>query len=257
MITYTVKGVENVNRVLNRYAELNTRKTFPEIVVAKTMDMGFRALEETHRASKEEIKRLPDKQWWPKYVAQRIMGSGVVVRGRKKAGRKKARHDSKLIKGAYTRAQARQVSRTIIAARLRAVGFVAVGWLDAIRDLSRTPHSKGWFKSFTRSALSKRFGQAKGIAKTSFFGFSKIKASLISFSMNPKRTTPRVMFYARQGAERAVAATTKDMQVYIARKMRQAADKAGVPVKDKLTGRVYIPSAQSVLSSAIRGFGRN
>lgn len=220
MITYTVKGLPEAVATLRRYAELNTKKTFPEIVNAKTLDMAFRALALTERANRQEVANLLYRDWWPKYVAARL-----------------ARE-----KGHYTKAEAKKMNKSIISARLRSIAFIAAGWIGAIRDLSRVVPRRE--QTSRQRSDAKLRGQSKGFGKaaSASFSLSKIIALAVNTAINPKRGAPRAAIVARIGAEKAVQASIADMGTYIYRKMKEAAKAAGVPLKDSLTGRVFIPS---------------
>lgn len=202
--------------------------------------MAFRAFALTMRAVKADIKRLTDKKWWVKFIAKTIAQKGAWLPGRRKPGRK-TKGPGRTVQGHYTRAEARRISAAIIARRVRAVSFVAIGWLDAIRDLKSSVPSKD--RGSIAQAEGKRVGQKKGrgtAAKGSGISL-KIQAIAASFSVNPKNHSRKPFYYAMQAAEKAVKETTADMLTYIHRKMREAANQSGVPMKDSLTGRIFVP----------------
>ena len=242
-ITVTVKGAEETRRVLERYAELNTKKTFPEISKAKTIDMAFKSLQETDAADRNAIENLKYRSWWPKYVASRLAGAGVKM-SRKATRTERFLSGNKRIsfkrQGKFTRSQAREASKKIIAGRLKGRSFIKAGWLFAIRDLQAGLPSAD--RVSTKGEASPR-GAKKGYGKSSATG-SRIASIAGNTALNAKhtRTPAGALAVASKGAEKGVQKSKADMLVYIERKMREAANRAGVPVKDSLTGRFFIPS---------------
>ena len=226
-VTFTVRGIPELQRTLRQYAELNTKKTFPEIVNATVLDMAFRALAATVRANAQEIRNLSLRSWWPKYIAKRLAGEGVSVKLTKKQGGGK-----RLIQGAFTQKDAKLASKQIIAARLRSVSFIASGWLAAIRDL--LPLVPGRDRPPKSPRNARQSGQPKGYGKGALSAasiVSRIRAVAGNTAINPKRNPRRAFIIAQRGAELAVQQTTADKQAYIDRKLKEAGQKTGVPLK--------------------------
>jgi hypothetical protein len=190
--------------VLREYARHN-RRDWPDIVNAKSLDFAFRALAETPKANVEEIRALESREWWPKYVAKRIVGGGVRFR----KGKAKINIQGK----GFSEAEAREVSRKIIAARSRAIAFVKSGWLPAIRRL--WPLVKD--KVFARGSVSgaKQYGADKGSVRPAVPGDNPA-AVLVNSAQGIEKVGPAA-------AQRALDGVAADMAVYIARKMEERA----------------------------------
>ncbi len=191
-------------QVFREYAKWNKRD-FADIVNAKMLDVTFRALSETPKADVSQIKNLESQSWWPKYVAKRIAGGGVRFR----------RGSAKInIQGAgYTRAEARQVSRKIIAARSRSVAFVKSGWLPAIKRLLGIVRQR--ISSRTSTAGVKQVGVPKGSVRPAAPGDSP-SSEAINSALGVEKVGVGPL-------ERAFAGAAADMEVYIARKLEDRA----------------------------------
>ncbi len=189
--------------VLQQYAALNRRKTFPEIVNAKALDFGFRVIKETPKASAQEIRALESKEWWPKYIAKRI-GRGVTLKNK---GTK-----FQLQGKGYTREEGRRVSRQIIASRLRSVAFVKSGWLETIRRLYSVVRDR----TFARGVGGARqVGAPKGSAVPARSGDNPT-ATMVNSAIGVDKV-------GVGPAERAMGQVRADMAVYVARKLEEAA----------------------------------
>lgn len=171
------------NAVMQDYARLN-RRTFPEIVNAKGLDFAFRALKETPKAAAAEIRALPSQDWWPKFIAKQL-GKG------------------------FTKEAAREFSRRVIGARLRAVAFVKSGWLPTIKRL--WPIVKD--RLFTRGSIqsARQYGVAKGSVRPAVAGDNPT-AVLENSAMGVEKV-------GVAAAERAMDQVKADMAEYIARKL--------------------------------------
>lgn len=187
------------NQVLNEYQRLN-RRTWPEIVNAKSLDVAFRALKETPKANAADIQALESKPWWPKYVAKRIVGGVSFRKGKGRVnihGRGYSREDAKL------------VSQKIIAARKRSVAFVKSGWLPAIKRLF--PLVKD--KQFARGSVggARQVGAEKGSARPAVPGDNP-SALIINSAIGVEKVGVGPL-------QRAIDGAAADMAEYIARKM--------------------------------------
>ncbi|HWN09766.1 MAG TPA: hypothetical protein VNO50_10945 [Pyrinomonadaceae bacterium] len=103
-----------------------TQKDMDYVCNRAALNVAIKAGQATPLADSSDIDALPQKPWWPKYVAKRISGRGVTLGGKKK----------KHIKGGYTRAEARKVSAKLVSNRKKRRGYMRSGWVPAIRILS-------------------------------------------------------------------------------------------------------------------------
>lgn len=193
------------NQVMREYARWNKRD-WADIVNAKALDVAFRALKETPKASVSEIRQLESKEWWPKYVAKRI-AKGVSFR----KGKAKLNFQGE----GFTRQDARQVSKAIIAARSRSVAFVKSGWLWGIRDLWRIVKDKVFARGGTGGVRA--IGQPKGSARPAVAGDNPA-ALIINSAIGVEKVGVAPL-------QRAVDGAAVDMASYIARKMEERARK--------------------------------
>lgn len=110
------------------------KKDWAYVANRQALNVAIKTGMATPIANKQKIRDLTKEPWWPKYVAKRINSEkGVRVKaGKTKGGNQKF----KKIKGRYTRAEARKVSKRLIDLRIARTGFIRSGWLPAIKILS-------------------------------------------------------------------------------------------------------------------------
>lgn len=105
-------NTKEFERALREYLR-HTSKDLNEAVDNKALDVALAAARETKKANAQQIRALREKEWWPKFIAKQFKGSR------------------------FTRKQAKEKSRKIIAARVRAINFVRAGWFEPARILAR------------------------------------------------------------------------------------------------------------------------
>lgn len=189
-----------------------------DIVNRKALSVAFEALKETVKAKAAEIKALESKDWWPKYIAKRITGKGVTFKRthyqkvQSKRGIKRVTTHSTIHyegKG-YTREEARRISKLIISARLRSIGFLKSGWLPAIRTLWPLVKDKP------------RGNNASGARQ---YGANKGEAVPAVASANPhaviKNSTDGIEKYGELAVSIAIDRVIADTFEYIKRKMTE------------------------------------
>lgn len=197
------------NAVFQQYAKHN-RRDWAEICNDKALDVAFRALKETPKADVSGVKAVAQKDWWPKYVAKRIVSKKGVSFTRKVGGVKQKLHYQGR---GYTRDEARKVSAGIIAARVRSLAFLKSGWLPAIQRLWTIVRRAKKFNRGTQGA--KRYGVEKGTATVAVAGDHPV-----AFIVN---STIGIEKHGVGPLQRAVDASAADMRVYIGRKLEEAA----------------------------------
>lgn len=141
MPTIVIKNLPEFNRTLTEYAQLS-RRSEAVIVNTKAFYIARRAAVETPRADLEEITKYLGTR------GGRIAGM-IINKGRAKRGEK----------GLYGREMAVAVA-AMIARRKRARGFLASGWVWAIRKLAPFAEKIGAPSTYGLRAL----GRAKGSA---------------------------------------------------------------------------------------------
>lgn len=192
-----------MQQVFREYARWN-RRDWPELANAKGLDFLFRVMKETPKANVADIKALESKEWWPKYVAKRLTGGLTFRKGKAKIH---------LSGKGFTRQEARQASKAIIAGRSRSVAFVKSGWLEPIRRLYGIVRDK----TFARGSVggARQYGAPKGSVRPAVPGDSPAV-----IMMNSAMGVEKV---GVQPAERAMNQVAADMLTYIARKMEERA----------------------------------
>lgn len=203
--------VWSFNQVLRRYAELSKRD-WADIVNRKALQLAFETLKETPKADAAAIRELESKEWWPKYIAKRITGAGVTFKHKKATIHIQGR--------GYTRAEARQVSRKIIAARVRSTAFFKSGWLPAIRTLLPLVRDKA--KLAVTVGGAKQVGVDKGRARPAVSGTSP--AAEIINSAFPSEA--KLKQFGVPALQRALERVKIDTAEYILRKTMDSAKKA-------------------------------
>lgn len=193
--------------VLREYARWS-RRDWADILNNKALDVAFRALPETPKANLAEVQAVVNKEWWPKYIAKRIT-KGVSFTVKRKGEKIK-----KGFKGAFTRAQAREVSKRIISARSRSIAFIKSGWLPAIKRLFPLARDRVSRRS---AGGAKQYGVAKGSANPAIAGDHPF-AQIVNSTIGADRVGVAPL-------QRAVNGSALDMAAYIARKMEDRARK--------------------------------
>jgi hypothetical protein len=88
---------------------------------------AVRAAKGTPIADEQKIRSLPEREWWPKFVAKKLRKIKGVATGQTSSGRPRY----------FSRAEARSLSRSIVKRRLARRGSVRAGWRRPIEAL---PH---------------------------------------------------------------------------------------------------------------------
>jgi hypothetical protein len=196
-----------LSKLLVEYAKL-ARKDNKEVANKTALDVVFQALKETKKASTAAIKALEQQPWWPKYVSKRIMGKGVTFR-------KKSAKIHIQGKG-FSEADAKEVSRKIIAARLRSVAFLKSGWIPAIKRL--WPIVKDKPRANRNEGGARQYGQEKGSARPARDGAICV-AEIINSANGIEKIGP-------EAAQKAIDFVAADRAAYISRKMQETARRA-------------------------------
>jgi len=123
-----------------RLVTISIQGNFPNAAIARDVEeacaetaneMGavtaLRAAKGTPVADEQRIRSLPERDWWPKFVAKKLKRAKGIAAERTARG-----------KGRYfSRAEAQSFSRSIIKRRLARRGSVRAGW----RKGTQLPHS--------------------------------------------------------------------------------------------------------------------
>lgn len=204
------------NRALTQYMQV-TRRNAKEALNKKAKDVVLRTVSRIPRADRSEIRGLVEKEWWPKYVAKAIhrLGftmtrPGKLLKGGK--GRKRRRGPSRTftLKGTYTVAQARMVSREIIGRRSRGVGFLR----HAVLESGKAFGVAGRGQSMTNA-------RGEGFPAT----FYQLRAKLVQayVSKRPGTHAAAAKRIVEDAILWALQFVARDMEKYLADKQREAA----------------------------------
>lgn len=206
------------DRALVEYAAI-TGKAWPEICNDKARDLCFRTVQFLPKADAAAIAALVTREWWPKYIAKRLMRQGGVV-GMVGKGRKASfvslrafQGGGRLAAGHYTRAEARALSARILSSRKRAISFMKSGFAKAGQAL---PGRGGGARG--KSELT----MAQGTAIAAQFTRPVAEAIVTYYSNRGGGDVARKEAIAVKGLQRAINFVAADMQAYIARKMDEA-----------------------------------
>ncbi len=207
-----------LNRALQEYHQASQR-SFPEVCNRTARNLMYRTVQNMPNASRGAILQLAMAEWWPKFIAKLISGKGVAwghAGYTTKKGKKVAARVWRY-QGAYTVAQARQVSRRLLGTRARSVSFLKSGFAKAGRQIpGRGPAGTA------PSHLT--FSQAS-VSPASMVKFST--DILVAYLSKSKPDTAKDAAgkerIARTALEKAVAFVVKDMREYIERKQAELA----------------------------------
>jgi len=179
-------NTRDFNAALKKYME-GSKREVADAVNRVSFDVVRDAVKLTKRSDRSDIKSLPLKPWWPKYVAKRISKKGVGFTTRSKKGDRQV-----YIQGQFTKAQAKSVSTKIVAGRIKARSFLAAGWLKPVQQLAKTIFGSDAKRRPPGDA--KQYGRPKGNAvpakrkswtPTCIFANSAMNASRFSSKPNP------------------------------------------------------------------------
>lgn len=185
-------------------------RDWADIINKKALQLAFEAMKETGKADKEAIRKLQELPWWPKYIAKRISKTGASY-----TRRIKGKTETFNVKGRYTRAEARAISRRIIMARVRSTAFHKSGWLPAIKRLFPLVKDRAGLRSGQSGV--KIVGVEKGSGIAAMPGASP-------WAMI-KNSAEGITKMGKGALQRALNYVTADTMVYIARKMQERANK--------------------------------
>jgi hypothetical protein len=222
---------------LKQYMALS-RKTSREIVLRKSMELagGFGkaspgALQLTHRAEAEKIKAQLSRG-----VSQElVLSTKGKTKGKFKRSNRKIVIDdergnlaARIINSRLVRegkppiwgADLAKKAQKLIAARARSVGYIASGWIAAIKGiapkLGRSPTSGG----------TKVFGEPEGDFVDDTGNWNNPAVTIINQAFKGRDPKPsQMMTVAEDGLRKAVQKVTASMRTYIAKKLQADADK--------------------------------
>jgi len=198
-------------RALEQYKAVSKRD-IAEIINRKTRDVVLRTVRSLPKAAKATISDLPQKDWWPKYIAKTISKKGVRITINRRSKRKgKSRPRTFVYKGRYTRGQARQVSRTIVANRRRGVGFLRAAVLKAGQPFGVTAGASG--------AITKATGSGSRASAL----FLRSKLMMEYESARGAKSAGRARYIVGKALQSAVEEVRQDMLTYINRKLAERA----------------------------------
>lgn len=219
------------DKTLKQYLQLNTSRTFPEILNSKAYFIARASTWFTAKADKLRIQtglgqivtvnRLNKKG---KTVRKREL---ILVKAENNAplaaliinARRRAAGQPGLKGGEMERA-----IRKLIGARTRSVAFLKSGWLPAIRTLAPLADRRG---APAQDPAARIIGQPKGTAIPARGGL-QIKSTIVNLAFGNRadsESKARAMRVAERGLQRAFDNEVASMNQYFERKMKPDADK--------------------------------
>lgn len=104
-------STKQMAQALDEYATA-TKRDMAYVCDRAGMNVCLRAAQGTPKANASEIRALKDEPWWPAFVGKQFKGEK------------------------FTKREAKEMSRKIIGARVRAIKFTMAGWFPGARILA-------------------------------------------------------------------------------------------------------------------------
>ena len=218
------------NDTLRKYAEQSS-KELDQIVLEKSQQIAFEALKQTHHADPGKIARE---------LAQSVAETQVTAKNGKIRIKRKLNFgvgDPSTLAARIVNARRRrngepplwgqkltQAAQKLTQARIRSVNFVRSGWIPSIKRLAARLGRGG------NTGGVKQKGASKGYATINTGKFSPA-VEIVNTAMNtlpkgdPNNDPAGMQRNALAGLQRAVTFVTRDMVVYIERKLQRVADR--------------------------------
>jgi hypothetical protein len=217
------------NRVLTRYQEA-TKKSARDVINRAALNVAFESMKGTRRAKAEEIKRLgttsdPNRKVWWMYVTKILKSTGYTIKrntfasvriGSRKRKRVKTGTVEVGIQGSFTREDLVRASNDIKSKRVRGIGYIAAGFLPAVRYFWNKVKDKPFLRS--GPSVPKQYGSplGRGYEEGSVFNPSAV-------IMN---TTEAAVKVGRQAVLNAMRTVGIDMAGYLQKRMKRDAERA-------------------------------
>lgn len=185
------------NAALREYIKVSSR-TLPEIVNKRAVNIAFRAIRHTPRATKSRIKR--DLKQKSRTNPKAPLGPVLVNYNRGRAGKK----------GLYGPDMVDAVDQLQLG-REKSAGFIKSGWIGAVQDLA--PHAK----VFRRPPRITVKGKPKGYGKPARQGLNPT-AEIVNQVAGAVKVGSAAL-------QRAINEDAADMRNYVAKRMQQDANR--------------------------------
>lgn len=178
------------------YVGVRVKEDFAYLANRQSLNLALKVGRRTPIGSKEKLRRLEEREWWPKFVAKQIREGGVRVKtgGSTKKGNAKY----KKVSGKYSVADARRASKRLIEKRINKIGFIRSGWLPAIRMFTALKFKT---RGNPNLAGTKNIRRPKGAARVAKPGVNPT-ALIINHSKGAERVGLRAM---QEGMNEAAA----------------------------------------------------
>lgn len=218
---------------LRRYREFS-RRTPEQICNTKAFFIARRATRETPKAKRLAAKLMRNIVTDRKEIGQRFSFKNGKLRKGQKIYHKFTAPLAALIVNAR-RAKAGEPGLygadmehaigELIAARNRSIAFLRSGWIPSIKRLEPLADTRGRPR---QDQSAKQFGREKGYANPSPSDTWFAKTIIANTAESVREMSGKAEQYLQEGLQRAFDAETQSMREYIERKMREAAQSAGV-----------------------------
>lgn len=193
----------NFDKALKEYIR-NSKKDCQDIVNQKAYWIAIRAIKETYKADKDQIRTTlegPSDTFPNLTLAEAI----VLTRNRQSVKKK------------MTRAELKREGKKLINQRIRAIGFLKSGWLPAVRILAPKVN-----KRYTVGLTRLGKGKDKGGAEPARQSTTSCKATIWSDIIADNNT--KAQNYRKIGLQRALNAEAASMNAYVESKLRKRAE---------------------------------
>lgn len=211
---------------MREYKEF-TKRDLATILNTKGFYISRGAVRATYRPTKEKVRRDLEKLFGGKRVSKvtvtRFSSSGFTqFQAPLLALIINARRGRKGLPGLYGSAM-KKVMDSEVGRRYRSIGFIASGFLQAIKDFEPYAERKG--SAPARDSSVKQFGQAKGYGTPARSGGWVVKAIINNSASAHGDTKGALEKFATAGLQTAVDAEVASMKQYIEQKMQETANK--------------------------------
>lgn len=223
------------NEQLRRAADYSKRAAHV-VVNSQSLALAKRSLDATKRASADDIRKLnervvvfvrthtksgkPRKRPSNVYSQAPTLADMIIMKRLKAQGRTAKREE------------VRQMSKRMINARLKSIGFIASGWVPTLRGLIQWDRERRGLAS-VQSVIgrkgAKEYGQAKGYVRPAIVQESPrcrmVNQAIIQTNQWHKlvgeKGTGDPLKYAQMGVDSGIAESVSDMKQHILEKLQK------------------------------------
>jgi hypothetical protein len=232
IIPTVITNTAEFNRTLEEVAKHSSR-TYPQIVNGQGLALAVDAIKETMKADADKVAHELGQ------IATKIPKLYQGKRGKARFSHRVFRTDIQSLAARIINArrinrkpklkpifgdELDKVARNMIAARLKAIGFVRSGWVYAVRTLSRAVGYQD-VRSRTKSEAARMTGQAKGYARVARTQFNDFVTCDIANTALLGKGGRSAMPIAQAGLQRAMQLRIADMKRHMQERLQKVFNK--------------------------------